>query len=114
MKNKGLLSGFSVDSSEAHETLTWFGAGGREIKNVEGGVGVNANYLSHPSNSVISSSLAIRFTKDVVILRNRANGAPVHPNFHPVLLVFRWPQLTPFLTPSQVLCLFFFFLHQRS
>ena len=28
-----LFSDFSVDSSEAHEPLTWFGAGGREIKN---------------------------------------------------------------------------------
>ena len=48
---------------------------------IEGDVGVNANYLSHPSNSVISSGLAIRFTDDVVISRNRATDAPVHPNF---------------------------------
>ena len=34
MKNKGLLSGSSVFSSEAHETLTWFGAGGREIMTI--------------------------------------------------------------------------------
>jgi hypothetical protein len=46
-----------------------------------GDVGVNANYLSHTSNSVISSSLAIRFTDDVVIPRNRATDAPVYPNF---------------------------------
>ena len=39
---------------------------------IEGDVGVNANYLSHASNSVISSSLAIRFTDGVVIPGNRA------------------------------------------
>ena len=37
-----------------------------------GGAGVNGNYLSHPSNSVISSGLAIGFTDTVVIIsRNR-------------------------------------------
>ena len=46
-----------------------------------GDVGVNANYLSHPSNSVISSGLAIRFTDAVIICRNRATDAPVYPNF---------------------------------
>jgi hypothetical protein len=35
-------------------------------------VGVKTNYLSHAANSVISSSLAIRFTEDVVIPKNRA------------------------------------------
>ena len=47
----------------------------------KGDVGVNANYLYHGSNSVISSSLAIRFTDEVVIPRNRATDAPVYPNF---------------------------------
>ena len=64
---------------------------------IEGGVGINTNYLSHPSNSIISSGLAIRFTEDVVILRNRATDAPVHPNFRPVSLVLVWPQFTPHL-----------------
>ena len=44
---------------------------------IEGDVGVNTNYLSQAPNSVISSSLAIRFTEDVVIPRNRATDAPV-------------------------------------
>ena len=47
--------------------------------NVEGDVGVNANYFSHASNSVISFSLAIRFTDDVVIPRNRDADAPCIP-----------------------------------
>lgn len=34
----------------------------------EGDVGVNANYLSHAFNSVISSGLAIRLTDDVVMI----------------------------------------------
>jgi len=38
-------------------------------------------YLSHASNSIISSSLPIRFTDDVVIPRNLATDAPVYPNF---------------------------------
>ncbi len=44
-------------------------------------VGANGNYLSHLLNPVISSCLAIRFTQDVVIPRNRATEAPVYPNF---------------------------------
>ena len=51
-----------------------------------GNVGVNGNYLSHVSNSVISFSLAIRFTEDVVIPRNRATDAPVYPNFRTATL----------------------------
>jgi hypothetical protein len=51
------------------------------LEEVKRNVGVNANYLSHASNSVISSSLAIRFTEDVVIPRNRATDTPVYPNF---------------------------------
>jgi len=51
------------------------------LKNGQGDVGVNANYLSHASTSVISSILAIRFTDDVVIPRKRAADAPVYPNF---------------------------------
>ena len=73
-----------------------------------GDVGVNGNYLSHPSNSVISSGLAIRFTDAVVISGNRPTGAPVHPNFRTVSLVLAWPQFTPLFTPCQVLCLFLF------
>jgi hypothetical protein len=79
----------------------------------EGDVGVNANYLSHPSNSVISSGLAVRFTDAVVISGNRATDTPVYPNFRTVPLVLAWPQFIPFLTPCQVLCLFYFSLHQR-
>jgi integrase len=80
----------------------------------EGEVGVNANYLSHPSNCFISSGLVIQFIDAVVISRNRAPYASVSPNFRPVLLVFRWPQITPFLTPSQVLCLFLFLFAPTS
>jgi hypothetical protein len=51
--------------------------------------------LSQASNSVISFSLAIRFTDDVVIPRNRAANAPVYPNFrsagHPVSLISVFP-----------------------
>jgi len=50
---------------------------------IEGDVGVNANYLSHASNSVISFSLAIRFTEDVVIHRNRAADASCIPTSAP-------------------------------
>ena len=66
------------------------------MKEIEGDVRVIANYLSHPFTFIISYSLAIRFTEDVVILRNRANNAPVHLNFRPVSLVLVWPQFTPF------------------
>jgi hypothetical protein len=59
---------------------------------VERDVGVNGNYLSHPSNSVISSGVAIRFTDTVVIIsRNRATDNPVHPNFCTVLFALAWP-----------------------
>ena len=71
---------------------------GREMANL-GDVGVNANYLSHPSNSVISSGLAIRFTDAVVISKNRATDAPVYPNFRIFSLGLAWPQFIPFLTP---------------
>jgi hypothetical protein len=63
----------------------------RIVKKREGDVGVNANYLSHASNSVISSSLAIRFTDDVVNPRNRATDAPAHPNFRTIMLVLACP-----------------------
>ncbi len=43
-----------------------------------------------PSNPVISSGLAIGFTDDVVIRRNRAPSARVYPNFRIVLLVLAW------------------------
>ena len=49
----------------------------------QGDVGVNVNYVSHASTSVISSILAIPFTDDVVIPRKRAADAPVYPNFRP-------------------------------
>ena len=65
----------------------------------EGDVGVNANYLSQPSNYVISSGLTIRFTDAVVISRNRATDATVYPNFRAFSLVLAWPQFIPFLTP---------------
>ena len=42
----------------------------------EGGVGVNANYLPHASDSVVSSGLAIRFTDAFVISRKRATDPP--------------------------------------
>jgi hypothetical protein len=58
-------------------------------------IGVNANYLSHPSYSVISISLAIRFTDAVVISGNRATGTPVHPNFCTIPLALARPQFTP-------------------
>jgi len=48
---------------------------------IEGDVGVKGNYLAHASNSVAFSSLAIRFTDDVVIPRKRATDAPVYPSF---------------------------------
>ena len=35
----------------------------------------------------MSSGLAIRFTDDVVIARNRATNAPVYPNFRTAPLV---------------------------
>ena len=47
----------------------------------KGDVGVNANHLSQSLTSLISSSLAIRFTEDVVIPKNRATDAHVYPNF---------------------------------
>ena len=50
---------------------------------IEGDVGVNANYLSHASNSVISFSLAARFTKDVFMPQNRATDAPCIPTSAP-------------------------------
>jgi anaerobic ribonucleoside-triphosphate reductase len=77
-------------------------------------VGVNGNYLSHPSHSVTSSGLPIRFTDAVVISGNRATDAPVYPNFRTVSLVLTWPQFTPLLTPCQVLCLFLFLFAPTS
>jgi hypothetical protein len=50
---------------------------------IEGDVGVNANYLSHASNSVISFSLAARFTEDVFMPQNRATDAPCIPTSAP-------------------------------
>jgi hypothetical protein len=79
-----------------------------------GDVGVNANDLSHASNSVISSSLAIRFIDDVVIPRNRATDAAVYSNFRTVSIVFAWPQYIPFLTPCQVLRLLLFLFEPIS
>jgi len=80
----------------------------------EGDVGVNGNYLSNSSNSVISSGLAIRFPDGVVIPRNRATDAPAHPNFGIVSLPLVWPKITPFITPCQVLCLFLFLFAPTS
>lgn len=39
--------------------------------------------LSPPFDSVISSSLALRFTDDVIIPKSRATEAPVYPKFPP-------------------------------
>jgi len=61
---------------------------------IEGDVGVNENYLSHASSSVISSGLAIRFTDAFVIPRKRATDPPCIPT----------PALPPdiiFSSPSQ-------------
>jgi len=55
---------------------------------LEGDVGVNGNYLSRSPNSVTSSGLAIRFTDEVVISRNLATDAPMHPNFRTNSLAF--------------------------
>ena len=67
---------------------------------VEGDGGVNANYLSHPSNSVISPGLAIGFTDTVVIISgNRATDTPVHPNFCTVLFALARPLTYTFLYP---------------
>ena len=68
---------------------------GRKGDGVRGPVGVKGNYLSYPSNSVISSGLAIRFTDAVVISGNRATKAPAYPNFRTVSLVLIWPQFIP-------------------
>jgi hypothetical protein len=65
-------------------------------------------------DSVISSSLAIRFIDDVVIPRNRATDAAVYPNFRTVSIVFAWPQFIPFLAPCQVLCLLLFLFEPMS
>jgi hypothetical protein len=77
-------------------------------------VGVNGNYLSHPSYSVISSGLAMRSTDAVAISRNRATDGPVYPNLRTVSLVLAWPQFPPFLTPCQILCLFLFLFAPTS
>jgi hypothetical protein len=69
----------------------------------EGDVGVNENYLPHASNSVISSSLAIRFTGEVSSPHFSSPSRDVKPRVHPASLVLACPLVAPLLTLCQPL-----------
>ena len=85
-------SGFILSRLRNQNIIEIFPESFPRTKKIEGDVGVNANYLSHASNSLISSSLAIRFTDDVVIPRNRDAEAPcIQTSASPPDIIFSSP-----------------------
>lgn len=74
-------------------------------------VGINGNYLSHPSNSVNSSVLAIGFIDAVVISRRCATHDPNASKlpYHPACLGFASNYSFPYLMSSFVFILLFLF-----